>query len=97
VLGSLGHQVRVVRVTCEEDTAPDFRGELELFDAETGERLRLRADKALLAAYRQVVREHVDAVKSAVRGTGGDLIETAVETPVEKLVRAVVAPRARAA
>jgi len=97
LLGSLGHDLRVVRVTCDEDDAPDFRGEIELDDAETGELLRLRADKALLGAYREVVREHVDRVRSAARGAGGDLVETPVTAPMERLVRIAVMPERRAA
>jgi uncharacterized protein (DUF58 family) len=96
LLGALGHQLTVVRVTCTEDDKPDFRGEIELADAESGERIRLRMNKELLAAYRQVVREHVDSCRDAVIRVGGRFVEADVATPDEKILRAAIGETARA-
>ena len=92
-LAHRGHDVRLVRLSCRDDDAPDARGEIELDDVETGERLRLRADAKLLDAYRAVVRAHVDRVRSAVRGAGGRFVEAPVEAPIEKVVRAALSAR----
>jgi len=90
VLGGLGHQLVVVRVTCAEDDAPDFRGEVELYDAETGERLRLRASPELIASYRQVVGEHVERCRETVRRVGGRLVAAPVDVPTVGLIRDIV-------
>jgi uncharacterized protein (DUF58 family) len=87
VLGALGHQLLVVRVTCAEDDRPDLRGEVELVDSETGERLRLRMSKELLAAYREVIAEHVASVRQAVIRAGGRFIEVDSAAPAERIVR----------
>lgn len=90
-LGAMGHELRMVRVACKEDEAPSFTGELELCDAETGERVRLRVDKALLERYRREVRAHVDACRDACRRAGGRYVEVDVEMPVEEMLRTVFA------
>ncbi len=90
LLGALGHQLSVVRVTCVEDDKPDFRGEIELADSESGERIRLRMNRELLAAYRQVVAEHVTACRDAVVRVGGRFVEVDVATPGEKILRVAI-------
>ncbi|MGF1469744.1 MAG: DUF58 domain-containing protein [Sandaracinaceae bacterium] len=91
LLGSLGHEVRVVHVGCREDLSPELTGELELLDAETGERVRLRVDRGLLAAYRQEVRAHLEACRKACRRAGGRMIEVSVEAPTDRLLKTVFA------
>lgn len=92
LLGQRGHQLCVVRVTCVEDHAPDFRGELELTDSETGEALRVTATSALLDAYREEVAAHVGRVRDACRGVGGRLVDAAAEAPFDRTLRQVIAP-----
>lgn len=97
ILGGLGHEVRVFRVTCENDNRPDFRGELDLIDSESNERLQVRAHPALLAAYAEVLREHVARITSAARATGGDLVDAPVETPIASIVKTAFRAGRRAA
>jgi len=92
VLGGLGHQVTVLRVTCDEDDKPDFRGEIELFDSETGERLRVRMSAELIASYRRILRDHVETCRDAAQRVGGRLIEAPVTLPTDQLVLAALAP-----
>ena len=87
VLGRLGHQLVVVRVTCPEDDKPDFKGEMELHDSETGERLRLRVSPDLLVSYQRVIAEHVEECRRAAVRVGGRLVEAPVELSTEKLIR----------
>src|SRR5262249_9622254 len=96
-LGRLGHQLIVARVACVEDDAPDFRGDLELSDAETGARVRITATPALLEAYRREVREHVERVRDACVRAGGRFVDARAELPTEALLRAVLAPGGTAA
>lgn len=90
-LGAMGHELRVVRVSCKEDEEPSFQGELELHDAESDERIRLRVDQRLLERYRREVRAHVDACRDACRRAGGRFVEVAVEMPVEQMLKRVFA------
>ncbi len=90
-LGTMGHELRLVRVTCKEDEEPTFNGELELCDAESDERVRLRVDKPLLERYRREVRTHVDACRDACRRAGGRYVEVSVEMPAELMLKKVFA------
>jgi uncharacterized protein (DUF58 family) len=92
LLAERGHQLCLVRVRCDEDHAPDFRGELELRDAETGDLVRVTVTPALLAAYREEVAAHVERARIACQRVGGRLIEAPVERPFEQVLRAVIAP-----
>lgn len=91
-LAQRGHQLCIVRVRCEEDHAPDLRGELELTDAETGEALRVTVTPALVEAYRAEVAAHVDRTRDACRRVGGAFVEAPVEQPFDELLRRVLAP-----
>jgi len=92
LLGGLGHQITVVRMTCDEDDRPDFRGELELFDSETGERIRVRMGPEVLGAYHEIVRNHVESCRDMTARVGGRFVEAHVDRPTEKLVRDAVGP-----
>jgi uncharacterized protein (DUF58 family) len=91
-LAQRGHQVCVVRVRCDEDDVPDFRGELELLDAETSTTLRVTVTPELLEAYRSEITTHIDRTRAACRSVGAALIEAPVETPFDQLLRRVLAP-----
>lgn len=91
-LAQRGNQLCVVRVRCDEDDAPEFRGEVELTDAETGETLRVTVTSALVEAYRAEVTAHVDRTRDACRRVGGLLLDAPVEVPFDQLLRRVLAP-----
>ncbi|HEY8427635.1 MAG TPA: DUF58 domain-containing protein [Sandaracinaceae bacterium] len=90
-LGAMGHELRLVRVSCAEDERPAFTGELELRDAETDERVRLRVDEGVLERYRREVRAHVEACRDACRRAGGRYVEVSVEMPTEMMLKKVFA------
>jgi hypothetical protein len=95
LLGTMGHEIRLVRIACREDEDPTFNGELELRDAETDERVRLRVSKQLIEAYRREVRKHVDGVRDTCRRAGGRYVEINVEMPLEVMPKGVREPRAQ--
>lgn len=90
-LGAMGHEIRLVRLGCQEDEAPTFTGELELCDAESDERVRLRVDAALLERYRREVKSHLDACRDACRRAGGRCVDVDVSTPVDAMMKKVFA------
>jgi uncharacterized protein (DUF58 family) len=94
LLARANHEIVVVRTTCLEDDDPGFRGEVELTDAETGERMRLAMTRSMLEAYKKVVREHVSSCRDAAARVGGRFVEAHTEQPLEKVLRAVMAPAA---
>jgi uncharacterized protein (DUF58 family) len=91
LLGGLGHDVVVVRVGCREDDHPDLGGgEVELEDAETGEAVTLRPTRALVEAYRAVLREHLASVRASVVRAGGRVVEVDAAWGAEALIRAAL-------
>jgi len=97
-LGAMGHELRVIHVRCQEDLEPGWRGELELRDAETDERVRLRVNDALLKRYQAEVKRHLDAVRESCRKTGGWFQDVDVAMPTDAaLLRVFAAPRLRSA
>lgn len=88
-LGAMGHEIRVIHVGCAEDLNPTFNGELELCDAETDERVRLRVGKALLARYADEVKKHIDGCRESVRRAGGRWIEVDVSMAAETMLKRV--------
>ena len=97
-LGAMGHELRVIQVRCQEDLEPAWRGELELRDAETDERVRLRVNDALLKRYRAEVRRHLEAVRESCRKTGGWFQDVDVSMATDaQLLRIFGAPRLRSA
>ena len=91
-LAQRGNQICLVRVRCNEDHSPSFRGEVELQDAETGDLLRVTVTGALLEAYRAEIEAHVERTREACRRVGGRLVEAPVEVPFDQLLRQVLAP-----
>lgn len=96
-LGALGHELRVVHVHCEEDLTPKLDGELELYDAETGESVRLRMSKGLLEAYTREIKKHVQSTREACRRAGGLFVDAPVELAGEALLRRAFALQERRA
>jgi hypothetical protein len=86
-LGALGHEVRVVSVRCKEDDAPDFQGEIELHDAESGQKLRLRVSRDLLDAYAKEIKAHREGCRDATRRAGGRFVDLDVAMPLEQMLR----------
>ena len=92
-LGALGHELRVVHLSCEEDRHPKLEGELELFDAETGQTVRLRMSKDLARAYTKIVDKHVTACRDACRRVGGRFVDIDVEASGEAQLKKAFAGR----
>lgn len=86
-LGALGHEVRVVSLRCTEDDKPDFQGEIELHDAESGQKIRLRVSRDLLDAYAKEVKTHREQCRDATRRAGGRFVDLDVAMPLEEMLR----------
>jgi uncharacterized protein (DUF58 family) len=86
-LGALGHELRVVHLSCEEDRHPKLEGELELFDAETGQTVRLRMNKDLIQAYVKIVDRHLGDCRAACRRAGGRFVDIEVEASGEAMLK----------
>jgi uncharacterized protein (DUF58 family) len=85
-LRSAGSDVTIVHVLCEEDLDPDFSGDLELVDAELGDRLTVSVTDDVASSYRVRVREWRDTVARTARGTGATYLPIDARDDVEKML-----------
>ena len=90
-LGAMGHEMHVIHVGCAEDENPSFNGELELRDAETDERVRLRVGKKLLERYRAEVKKHFEGCRESVRRAGGRYMDVDVSMPTDAMLKRIFA------
>lgn len=86
-LGALGHELRVVHVSCDEDLRPSLEGELELVDAEQERRVRVRVSKSLLESYRREVESHLARCEDATKRANGRFIAVPTTIPLELALR----------
>ncbi|HUQ93745.1 MAG TPA: DUF58 domain-containing protein [Bryobacteraceae bacterium] len=85
-LADLGHELLLLQVWAEEDRVPPWNGELELLDAETGDKLELSFEDDV----RQLYTERFDAYSKGLRELalrkGGRYVGLSTRVPVEEAV-----------
>jgi uncharacterized protein (DUF58 family) len=91
-LARQGHRLCVVRVGCEEDDRPQLRGELELYDAESDQRMQVTVTKGLLDAYANEVRTHIHNCRRSCHAAGAEFVELDAATPSFEAVRRALQP-----
>lgn len=76
----------VVHLLEPTDLEPDLAGDLELVDAETGERLEVSLSAKALEDYRALAESWADDVAQRVRATGGAYLRTRTTDDLETLL-----------
>ncbi len=77
----------------ECDPSADFRGDLQLIDSESGTRLDLTADPALIAAYRREWTRFINVIEDRCRSQAIGFIPTTTAQPFEDLVLKILRDR----
>jgi hypothetical protein len=85
-LADFGHELLVLQVWAEEDRTPPWLGELELVDAESGERLKLQFDEAARDRYTSAFDGHARAIQQMAVRSGGRYVGISTAQPVEEVV-----------
>ncbi|MEZ5379228.1 MAG: DUF58 domain-containing protein [Acidimicrobiales bacterium] len=76
----------VVHLLDRTDLDPDLTGDLELVDAETGERLEVSLSAKALEDYRSLASGWADDVAQRVRATGGAYLRTFTDDDLESVL-----------
>jgi uncharacterized protein (DUF58 family) len=79
-------QVLVLHLLHPAELDPDLRGELELHDAETGERANFDLDPSALERYRAYVSEWCDAHERTCLAQGAAYARILADWPIEQAV-----------
>ncbi len=85
-LADFGHELMLVQVWADEDRQPPWEGELELEDAETGQRVELAFDAGARARYTAEFDEFCDRLERVALRNHGRYVGLSTSVPVEQAV-----------
>jgi uncharacterized protein (DUF58 family) len=85
-LADFGHELILLHVFSEEDREPPWEGELELEDAETGQRVELAFDAEARARYTKEFDEHADRIERVAMRNSGRYVGLPTSEPIEKAI-----------
>jgi uncharacterized protein (DUF58 family) len=85
-LADFGHELMLLQVWAPQDRTPPWLGELELRDAETGERLKLDFDQAARTRYTSAFDEFSQAIQTVALRSGGRYAGLSTDQPLEEVI-----------
>jgi len=85
-LADFGHELLLVQVWAEEDRVPPWTGEMELVDAESGERLKLQFDERARERYTMAFDEYSDGLRQLAMRNGGRHVGVSTAQPLDEVV-----------
>ena len=85
-LADFGHELMLLHTWADEDREPPWDGELELEDAETGERLELAFDAEARARYTAEFDAYAGQLERVALRNGGRYVGLSTSSPLEQAV-----------
>ncbi len=85
-LADFGHEISLLQVWADEDRNPPWDGELELEDAETGQRIELAFDAASRARYTADFDQYADRIERIALRNNGRYVGLSTSLPVEQAI-----------
>jgi uncharacterized protein (DUF58 family) len=85
-LADYGHELLLLHLWADEDRAPPWRGELDLADAETGERLKLDFDEAARRRYTHAFDQYAETIQHLAVRSGGRYVGISAAQPLEEVI-----------
>jgi uncharacterized protein (DUF58 family) len=85
-LADLGHELLMLQVFAEEDRVPPWNGELEIVDAETGEKLELSFEEDVRKLYTERFDAFTRGLRDLAVRKGGRHLGLSTRIPVEEAV-----------
>jgi uncharacterized protein (DUF58 family) len=85
-LGDFGHEMIAIQVWAEEDRVPPWEGELELEDAEGGQRVELAFDADARTQYTTAFDAYADRVRDVAERNGGRYLGLPTSVPVDQAI-----------
>jgi len=76
----------LLQIWSDDDRTPPWDGDLELEDAETGERLKVQFDQSARARYRQAFDEYAGAIQTLALRNSGRYAGVSTAQPVEEVI-----------
>jgi uncharacterized protein (DUF58 family) len=85
-LADLGHEVYVIQIWDPADRVPDFDGEVDLIDSETGQTERLWIDEASRRSYTEAFDAHSRALREVAIRHGGRYLGLQTDMPLDEVL-----------
>lgn len=85
-LADFGHELMLVQVWATEDRTPPWNGELELIDAETGDRVELSHDDEARLAYTAAFDAYANELQRMALRNGGRYVGLCTDTSIEDAI-----------
>jgi uncharacterized protein (DUF58 family) len=85
-LTDFGHELLLIQVWADEDREPPWRGELELEDSETGDRMRLQFDESARERYTRAFDEYSGTLRQLALRGGGRYVGVSASQPLEDVM-----------
>jgi uncharacterized protein (DUF58 family) len=85
-LSDFGHELILVQVYADEDREPPWDGELEIEDAETGQRLELAFDSDSRARYTAEFDTYSDHLRRVALRNSGRYLSVSTSVPIEQAI-----------
>jgi hypothetical protein len=81
-----GHELMLVHLWAEEDRVPPWEGQLDLYDAETNDKLEITFDAAARQSYTEAFDAFAQNIKRVGLRSGGRYVGLSTNTPIEEAV-----------
>jgi hypothetical protein len=85
-LADFGHEMILVQVYANEDREPPWDGELEIEDAETGQRLELAFDADSRARYTSEFDDYSEHLRRVALRNQGRYLSVSTSVPIEQAI-----------
>ncbi|MCU1335524.1 MAG: hypothetical protein JWO19_1105 [Bryobacterales bacterium] len=85
-LADFGHELILLQVWADEDREPPWEGELELEDAETGQKVELAFDRDAREQYTSAFDAHADLVRKVAERNNGRYVGMPTSLPIEQAI-----------
>jgi uncharacterized protein (DUF58 family) len=85
-LADFGHELQLIQVWADEDRTPPWLGELELDDAETGERIKLEVDEEARKRYTEAFDRYTKSLEQLALRNAGRYVGVSSSMPLEEVI-----------
>ena len=85
-LSDFGHELLLIQVWADEDRTPPWLGELDLADAETGQRMKIQVDEAARSRYTEAFDQYGKAIEQLALRNGGRYVGVSTSMPIEEVI-----------
>ena len=85
-LADFGHALILLQIWADEDRQPPWEGELEIEDAETGQKVELAFDSAARAQYTAAFDTHADLIRNVAERNNGRYLGVPTSVPIEQAI-----------